>query len=75
MQVDQVLRTREPELHHWNQAVATGQRPGLVAKRRKQVHGVGHRRRPVIAERARDHGSPPFVLWALLFGAWTLAGG
>jgi hypothetical protein len=62
MQIDQVLRAREPELHHWNQAVAAGQRPGLVAKRRKQVHGVGHRCRPVIAERARNHAFPPFVL-------------
>jgi hypothetical protein len=29
----------------------------------------------VIAEWARDHGSPPFVLGALLLGAWTLVGG
>jgi hypothetical protein len=45
--------------------MAAGQRTGLIAKRRKQVYGVSQRRRPVVAELARDHGFPPFVLWRL----------
>ena len=37
-------------------------------KCREQFDRIGDGRRPVIAEWARDHGSPPFVLWALLTG-------
>jgi hypothetical protein len=46
--------------------VAAGQWPGLIAEGRKQLHGVGEGRRPVIAERARDHLFPPCVLWRQL---------
>ena len=55
VQVDQMLGGGEPELHHRDQAVAAGQRPGIVAQGREQFHRIGHGRRPVIAERARDH--------------------
>jgi hypothetical protein len=44
--------------------MAAGQWPGFIAQSRKQFDRVGQRRRPVIAEWARDHASPPFVLWA-----------
>jgi hypothetical protein len=35
--------------------VTAGERAGLIAERGKQVHGVSQRRRPVVAELARDH--------------------
>ena len=55
MEVDEVFRRRQPELHHRNQAVASGERAGVIAQRRKQFHRVGDRSRPVVTERTRDH--------------------
>src|SRR4029450_10584493 len=76
MQIDQMLRAREPELHHRHQAVAASQRPGLGAQSREQFDRIGHRRRRRMAEWTRDHGSPPFVLEALFLarGRWWEAG-
>jgi len=69
VQVDQVLRRRQAELHHRDQAVAAGQRPGIIAQCREQFNRIGDGRRPVVAERARDHGSPPLVVFSPLRGA------
>ena len=41
VQIDQMLRRREPQLHHRDQAVAAGERPGLVAERGEQLDRIG----------------------------------
>ena len=41
VQIDQMLGRGEPELHHRDQAVAAGQRAGLIAQGREQLDGVG----------------------------------
>ena len=55
VQIDQMFGGGEPELHHRDQAVAAGERAGFVAQCREQFDRIGHGRRPVIAERARNH--------------------
>jgi hypothetical protein len=68
VQIDQMFGGCQPKLHHRNQAVTTGKGAGFVAQGREQFDRVGERRRPVIAERARNHR---FLHASLCFGAYS----
>ena len=57
--VDQVLRSGESELHHRQQAVASGDEPGLGPEPVQQCDGVVDARRSLVLERRWYlHGSP-----------------
>jgi hypothetical protein len=40
-EIDQVAGGGEPQLHHRNEAVAAGERPGVLAEIGEQAHGFG----------------------------------
>ena len=42
-EIDKVLRGCHAQLHHGDQAVAAGQRPGFIAVARQNGNGFGHR--------------------------------
>ena len=58
-EVDQMLRRREPELHHRDQAMPAGQRPRLLAEIGKQGHCFADGLRTMVVEGTRYHGRPP----------------
>jgi len=49
--VDQVVRVGQPQVHQRDQALPPGQDPGLATQITLQVESLGDRRRPVVAER------------------------
>jgi hypothetical protein len=55
-EVDEVLGRREPELHHRDQAMASGQRPRVLAEIGQHGHRFIDGFRAVIGEGAWDHG-------------------
>ena len=63
-EVDEMARCRQPELHHRDQAVAAGERPGVVAEIGEQRHGIGDGFRAVVGECAWNHGFLPAALAA-----------
>jgi hypothetical protein len=59
--VHQVLRRRQPQLHHRQQRVAAGEDARLRAEAAEQLQGVLDARCPLILERCWDlHPDPPF---------------
>ena len=54
-QVDQVRGLRETQLHHGQQAVATGQQLGVVAQGGQQLERLRHRAGAVVIEWDGDH--------------------
>src|SRR5205807_2218816 len=60
LQVDQMLRPSQSELHHRNQAVSAGDNPRVFAVLRQKPERLVERAGPMIGERRRYHSrSPP----------------
>ncbi len=58
-EIDQMLGRGQAQLHHRDQAVAAGQRPGLVAEIGKQLDRFADGTRPVVSKVTWDHCSLP----------------
>ncbi len=57
--IDQMGRRGEAELHHRDEAMAAGERPGVVAEIGKQRQRIGNGLRAVVGEGAWYHGFLP----------------
>ncbi len=57
-EVDEMVRRREPELHHGDEAMPASERPCLVAEIGKQSHRFANGLRPMIVEGTRYHRPP-----------------
>ena len=55
-EIDQMLRRGQAKLHHGDQAVAAGERPGVVAEIGQQADRLGDGFRAMIGEGAWYHG-------------------
>jgi hypothetical protein len=58
-EVDQVLGSGQPQLHHRDQAVTAGERPRLFAEVSEKGDGSTQRGGTVIGERGWYHDAPP----------------
>src|SRR5438552_11882439 len=55
-EIDEILRSGEPELHQGNQAVPAGEHLGVVLVRSQERGCLGQRGRSDVLKRAGDHG-------------------
>ncbi len=62
-EINEMRRAGEPELHHGNKAMPTGERPSVLAKLSEQAHGFTDGGGTMVGKRPRYHG--------LLPGTWT----
>ena len=58
-EVDEMGRRRQPQLHHRDEAVAAGERPGVLAEIGEQGDGFVDGFRAVVGECAWNHGFLP----------------
>ena len=70
--VDQVLRSSEPKLHHRQEAVASGDEPGFGPESIQQCNGVVDARRSFVLERRWYlHGIPRSSRFPQEGGSWA----
>src|SRR5262249_60102953 len=75
-EVDEVRGTRQPQLHHRDQALAAGEHAAVVAVSSKQRSRLSDGLGAVIGEGSRDHGaSPPADVFDAFSDALRLAAG
>src|SRR6202022_3518219 len=60
-QVDEVRWSGQPEFHHGDAALVSGEKPTVVAKLAKQRGRLANRLWSMIGERCWDHVAPPTI--------------